>query len=723
MLLDADIKKIYDKSDLIFENLPYTSDHYTNWGNGAFIGNGMIGAMIYKKTGDGITFELGRNDIEAHNHLGGIDWTFPRVPIGDIKLTFPGAYENLRMGLYRAVTEGVMYDDSTEYLFEAFCDAVRDILVIKTQRIKGDKELPLSLVPKYGVSPRLERMETEVVRAAEPLPPLYEKRAESDCDGWYQPLVNGDGEIDGGFAVAVSYEPITDGDIYFVSITHSEHDNDSWKNAVDFALEAKSIGYDALLKEHTDCWAEYYSKSTVIIPDKFWQKFYNIQMYKLRSATRGDMVQVIDSQGPWLTKTGWPGTWWNLNVQLSYSPAYTSNHLDTAKSLINTLVKYEEQFRKNAEPLVPDGMYVNRSTGRSCGRSNIPTYGQIFRENPVPFELGNFVWVMFMVYRHYRHSMDEKLLREVLFPMLRAAVNVQLKLLYRGEDGKLHLPPTISPEYPGPKNSGGNAYACGDSSYDISLLKWALETLIAFSDEFSIKDELYSKWKTSLEDLSPLHTNENGIMVADNLPFAISHRHYSHLLSFFPLHLLDMDNREERELAEKSMKHWMSITGKLMGYSFTGASNMASTLGDGEQAYKYLNGLKSYLLPNTMYIEAVGGPVIETPLSAAESIHYMLMQSHRGVVKIFPSIPKKWKNISFTNLLAEGAFEISARLKGGVNQSVTVKSLAGGTLCIEPNLGKNVKISGVSAKSIKRESDVCWVIDTKKGDEILFTAD
>ena len=29
-------------------------------------------------------------------------------------------------------------------------------------------------------------------------------------------------------------------------------------------------------------------------------------------------VAVIGTAGPWLEPTGWPATWWNLNVQLEY---------------------------------------------------------------------------------------------------------------------------------------------------------------------------------------------------------------------------------------------------------------------------------------------------------------------------------------------------------------------------------------------------------------------
>jgi len=62
----------------------------------------------------------------------------------------------------------------------------------------------------------------------------------------------------------------------------------------------------------------------------------------------------------------------------------------------------------------------------------------------------------------------------------------------------------------------------------------------------------------------------------------------------------------------------------LEGYSYTGAASMAATMGNGDESLKYLDYLKKYIKFNTMYSE--GSTVIETPLSCAESIHYMLLQ-------------------------------------------------------------------------------------------------
>jgi alpha-L-fucosidase 2 len=57
----------------------------------------------------------------------------------------------------------------------------------------------------------------------------------------------------------------------------------------------------------------------------------------------------------------------------------------------------------------------------------------------------------------------------------------------------------------------------------------------------------------------------------------------------------------------------------------------------------------------------------------------MLLQSHNGIIRIFPAVPDDWKDISFENLRAEGAFLISAQKENGVLDSFTITSPEGGT--------------------------------------------
>ena len=58
----------------------------------------------------------------------------------------------------------------------------------------------------------------------------------------------------------------------------------------------------------------------------------------------------------------------------------------------------------------------------------------------------------------------------------------------------------------------------------------------------------------------------------------------------------------------------------------------------------------------------------------------MLLQSHTGVIRIFPALPESWEQASFHGLRARGAFIIDADYDGGRVQKVVIRSEKGGPL-------------------------------------------
>ena len=178
-------------------------------------------------------------------------------------------------------------------------------------------------------------------------------------------------------------------------------------------------------------------------------------------------------------------------------------------------------------------------------------------------------------------------------------------------------------------------------------------------DELKIDDPLIPTWKKTLENLIPYPTDENGLRISASVPFAESHRHFSHLLMIFPLYIMTPEQPANRELVIKSLTHWMSMPKALQGYSYTGAASISALLGKGDDAADYLNKLlDKRILPNTMYSES--GPVIETPLSAAASLHDMLLSSWGDRIRVFPGVPGKWADVAFKDLRAQGAFLVTA---------------------------------------------------------------
>ena len=188
-------------------------------------------------------------------------------------------------------------------------------------------------------------------------------------------------------------------------------------------------------------------------------------------------------------------------------------------------------------------------------------------------------------------------------------------------------------------------------------------------------------------------------MIGENQRLDFGHRHFSHLLAAFPLRLVG-DTEEERELILRSLRHWIGLEGDLRGFSFTGAASIAAILGLGDEALAYLRSLMHLIKPNTMYKEA--GPVIETPLAGAESIHDMLLQSRGERICVFPAVPKEWPEAVFHQLRSEGGFLVSAVREEGRTAWIHICSLAGGSCRIvsdmvsSPDAGLVLEIGGMS---------------------------
>jgi alpha-L-fucosidase 2 len=84
--------------------------------------------------------------------------------------------------------------------------------------------------------------------------------------------------------------------------------------------------------------------------------------------------------------------------------------------------------------------------------------------------------------------------------LLRRSINLYRHLLFTGDDGKLHLPPTFSPET-------GNTSDC---NFDLALLKWGCTRLIEICRILEIDDPLIPEWERIRNQLADYPVDENG---------------------------------------------------------------------------------------------------------------------------------------------------------------------------------------------------------------------
>ncbi|MCX6985601.1 MAG: hypothetical protein NT118_12765 [Lentisphaerae bacterium] len=112
--------------------------------------------------------------------------------------------------------------------------------------------------------------------------------------------------------------------------------------------------------------------------------------------------------------------------------------------------------------------------------------------------------------------------------------------------------------------------------------------------------------------------------------------------------------------------------------------------------------------------------MLQHPSGFLFAVNEMLLQSYGGCIKIFPSVPDcLGKNCSFSRLLAEGGFEVSAEMQNGKTVHVKIKSLCGGRcrLKIHNPKQKSFRIESSRGKLIDAEKCAggAWEFDTLKG--------
>jgi hypothetical protein len=649
------------------------------WDSGAFLGNGLMGAMIYApETGPGLRWHIGRSDVTYRGN---------RIPIGDLVLKPAGKIQSstMRLDLWNAEASGTLTTDRGTLAWKSFTHAENLVQVIEVQATGGEQNYAFVWNGGLAANPRSVHKK-EKIPANEVNPPPMASR-----DGAFNVSVQALKDEGEHAVVWGNVGPST----VLLSVGYGKVKGAAAEEAGAAVKAALAAGAETLRASHRAWWHAYWPASFVSIPDTRLEGFYWMQMYKLASATRADRP-AIDLMGPWFRGTPWPKIWWNLNIQLTYWPVLGANRLELGESLCRMLDRGATNLAKNAKEFSADSATIARTSSYDCAGAG----GN---------ELCNLPWTMHNYYLQYRYSMDEAMLRHRIFPLLKRSINYYLHLLQEGPDGRLHIPRGLSPEYPAQPNPNP------DCNIDLALLRWGCQTLLQVCDQLKLADPQQAQWRRTLEKLTPYPTDKNGLMIAAKVPFAESHRHYSHLLMIYPLYIMNPEQPENQALINKSVDHWMGMPKALQGYSYTGASSICAAVGRRDEAVMYLNRLlDKRVTANTMYLES--GPVIETPLSAAQSLHDILLTSWGANIRVFPGVPDAWKDVVIHNLRTEGAFLVSAKRKGGQTQWVRVKSLAGEPCRIKPALTGDV----CATVPMKKLGEGAIELTLKKGEEALL---
>ncbi|WP_344850476.1 glycosyl hydrolase family 95 catalytic domain-containing protein [Pedobacter jeongneungensis] len=475
---------------------------------------------------------------------------------------------------------------------------------------------------------------------------------------------------------------------------------------------------------HIKWWKDFWSKSNITVPDQLIQKQYYLEMYKLGCVARKG-APAITLQAVWTADNGslppWKGDFHNdLNTQLSYWPAYTSNHLAEGATFTDWLWKirqrnltYTRQYFGVEGLNVPGVITLNGD----------PMGGWI------QYALSPTVsaWTSQHFYWQWKYSMDDAFLKTRAYPYIHEAATY-LENITRLKEGKRMLPLSSSPEY---NDNSIKAWFLNWTNFDLSLAKFLFKAASEVS-KANGKTEESTHWLEILSQLSDYEINETGFTIAPGSNLTSSHRHMSQYMAIYPLDLLDVNNEKDKTIIDNSLKRLEEIgTRAWCGYSFSWMASLYARAYQADKAVKQLEIFASnFCSPNSFHLngDQKGGQysgftyrpfTLEGNFAFAQGVQELLLQSRGNYIQPFPAVPQSWKNVSFNNLRAEGAFLVSGIKENGVPTQVKIYAEKAGLLRIKLPF-KTYVVRNLPAGLIKMGDGGIAEVNLKKQQTVTF---
>lgn len=707
--------------DLRYDDLP------ESWDEAIPLGNGMLGALIWQR-GDKLRFSLDRADLWDLRPMANLDlpeWRFSWVleqwknnNYGSVQENFDVPYDRdpapskIPAGALEFDVAALGPIDSVRlYLENSLCEinwksgVKLQVYIHATEpigwyRFTGlEGELSHHLIPPAfnlegtsGVENSLTGQDLR--RLGYPKGILQETKGEITYlqEGWggfsYQIGVKWEGNagaVDGCWSIS-SYFPTWEEQLTAPMVV-----NDHFEK-----------GFVSEYTSHEQWWKTYWKKSSVEIPDPILEKQYYLEMYKFGAAAR-DGAPPISLQAVWTADNGklppWKGDFHHdLNTQLSYWPAYAGNHLEEEAGFLNWLWNNKATFEK-----------YTRAYYESPG-INVPGVTTLTGEPMggwIQYSFGPTVsaWLAQHFYLHWSYGRDTVFLRERAYPWINEVAVFLEDLSVSDENGLRKLPISSSPEI---NNNSREAWFEQTTNFDLSLIHWTFIKAAELARELGKEKEALHWEGIGMEWPALAVDPVEGFMFAPDFPYHGSHRHFSHLMAYHPLGLVDYSNGEaDIRIIEQTLynlDHYGSDW--WTGYSFSWLGNLKARAFDGNGAAEALRIFATaFCLPNSFHVNGDQSGkgyskftyrpfTLEGNFAFASGIQEMLLQSHTGVVRVFPAIPEEWENASFSDLRAAGAFLVSAEKQNGLIKEVTIRSEQGGVFRMKNPFAGDIEITG-----------------------------
>jgi len=448
-------KPMDDRSKILEWKFPLPRTH-----TGVLIGNGVQGLMVWGK-GNQLNITVGRAGFWDHRggHKFKTNTTFQQVkellmdydkkaiktifsqpakkegyPLrpyqlggGRIEIIFPAGYELKKASLL--LNEGAL----TIYIANKFNQPSKieigqsifdELAWVKTKK-RLLKKADIRLVPSYDhyyVKRQLSKIGVK--------PP--EKWADDDSAlvGFIQHLPE-DKPLSIAFGV--------DGE----KIKIASYLGDEPRYKITEKINDKSV---KRMKRKSDRWWKDYWEDVpwLSLPDKTLQEIYDYGLYKQACCHPPHGIP-CSLQGPFNEEYQLP-PWsndyhFNINIEMIYWPVLATNRMEHLNPLWDMLMDWMPVMKQNGKKFygVDDAILMPHAVDDQCQVVGTFWTGMI--------DQACAAWMSQLAWLHYWYTMDEEILRDIAFPLMKGAFGGYYAMAEKMPDGSLSLPVTVSPEF------------------------------------------------------------------------------------------------------------------------------------------------------------------------------------------------------------------------------------------------------------------------------------
>ena len=307
-------------------------------------------------------------------------------------------------------------------------------------------------------------------------------------------------------------------------------------------------------------------------------------------------------------------------------------------------------------------------------------------------------WMSLHLFSHYAFSGDVQFLRARAYPRLREVAEFLLDYLVEAPDGTLVSGPSQSPENQYRLPDGTRASLCMAPVMDTSIIRAVFDRVSRVTTLLGVDPDLRAQVESAAKRLPPFRIGRSGALQEWNEDYPETepgHRHISHLFGLYPDHQITL--RETPDLAQaarRTLEMRLAAGGGSTGWSRSWIINCWARLEDGESAYQSVLELIRHSTRTNLFdvcgMKANAPFQIDGNLGGPAGFAEMLLQSHGGIIRLLPALPRAWAEGSFRGLRARTGVEVDCRWQAGRAATATLRTTLDGPLRIAVPAGQRI---------------------------------